>query len=224
MRTISLFLTALFLAAASTSGGIAQPTQATSNTALYANSGDNTTGFKLIYGSASFSSSEGVIVGDCGAGWVSLPVWVTGDFQIDFDVYPDANDAASFFLLYDDASHKGIEILNCTETSFGNHNIGVYSVDDLTDHDQFYFPQSPLATAGAKHFTNQAWTHVTIIKKGLTMTDNVGGQVITADLAKAKGNLPYSMRVGLGYNATTNVGGNGQIGYAHLRIVRVNAN
>ncbi len=218
MNRILTSLAPLFLAAAYSPSGVAQSTPDPSNPPLYVNSGDNTTGFKLKYDGANFTVDGKILVGNCGGGWFALPVWVTGDFQIDFDVYPDANDAASALLLYDDATNKGILMFNCTQTTFLNHNIGIYSVDNLTDHDQFYFPHSPLAMAEAKNFANQTWTHVTIIKKGNTLTDNVGGQVISADLSKE--NIPFAMRVGLGYYATTNVGGNGQIGYINLRIIR----
>ena len=219
MKAILISLTATYLGAASFSSAFAQSTATISNTPLYTNCGDNTTGFNLKFGGASFTVDNHMLVGTEGGGWYSLPVYVSGDFQVDFDVYPDANDAASALMLYDDSNNRGVLMFNCTETTFSNTNIGIYSVNDLTNHDQFYFPNSPLGIAPAKNFTVKAWTHITIIKKGNTLTDNVGGQVISADLSKEK--LPFVLRVGLGYYATTNVGGDGEIGYANLRIVRL---
>jgi hypothetical protein len=215
MKATLISLAALFL------GATAQPASILSDPPLYVNSGTNTTGFTLKFSDPSFTVDNNMLVGPVGGGWVALPVCVTGDFQIDFDVYPDANDAGAYLILFDNASKKGINVANSTNTSYGLHSLEINLVDDLTDHDQFYYTHDTLATAEAKNFPNQAWTHVTIIKKGNTLTDNVGGQVISADLSKA--NLPAMLQVGLSYYATTNMGGDGQIGYINLRVVGLKA-
>jgi hypothetical protein len=75
-----------------------------------------------------------------------------------------------------------------------------------------------LASARAQKFPDQVWTHVTITRTGRKLTDNVGGQTLSADLPANL--LVPKLSVGLGYYATQNVGGNGQMDYANLRVVR----
>jgi hypothetical protein len=220
MKAILISITALFLGTIFSPGGIASPAPTTAQTLIYTNRGDNMAGFILKFNDANFGLDNHMLLGTWGSGWYALPVYLTGDFRIDFDVYPDSNDASSYLILFDESTGKGINVANSTNTSFGLHSLEINSVANLTDHDKFFFDHQTLATAEAKKFPDKAWTHVTIIKKGNTLTDNVGGQIISADLSPAK--LPPTLRLGLGYYASDNVGGDGQIGYGHIRVVRLN--
>jgi hypothetical protein len=190
---------------------------------LYENRGDNTNGFVLKHpsnGIPNFSVHDHVLTGNydrtTNLGWCELPVSVTGDFQVDFDVRADANDACSFLMLFDAASNQGVAMANSTNTSFGTHSLYIDSVKDLTDHEQIYYNHTVLASAESKDFPDQAWTHVRVSKIGNRLIDNVGGQVIFADLPP--GTLPAKVHLGLGYYATKNVGGNGRIAYANIRV------
>jgi hypothetical protein len=195
---------------------------------LYENRGDNTKGFVLKHpstehpevGALSFSVHDHTLAGNYDAtnrGWCALPVAVNGDFQIDFDVRPDANDACAFLMLFDNASNQGLAVANSTNTSFGTHSLYVFSVKDLTDGQQLFYDHAVLASAEAKKFPDQAWTHVTVSKIGNRLIDNVGGQVIIAQIPP--GTLPAKVHLGIGYYATKNVGGNGRIAYANIRVI-----
>ena len=69
----------------------------------------------------------------------------------------------------------------------------------------------------AQKFPDQTWTHVTISRIGNRVIDNVGGQVIHAEIPA--GTFPQKVHLGLGYYATKNVGGNGQMQYANIRVI-----
>ncbi|HEX4139850.1 MAG TPA: hypothetical protein VHY09_05845 [Candidatus Methylacidiphilales bacterium] len=193
---------------------------------LYENNG-NTTGFETKYAEPNFTVRDHMLVANDPAsgcrpdatGWMAIPAWLTGDYRIDFDVRADANDAMSWLMLFDDTSHKGIFVCNRTNTSFGDPSLSIVRLDDVTLYGQiFNHPASAaLAEANAQKFPDQAWTHVSICKIGNRLIDNVGGQILTAEIPK--GALPAKVHVGLGYYATRNVGGNGQMAYANIRMI-----
>ncbi len=192
---------------------------------LYENRG-NTKGFGPGFAHPSFTPHDTMLVANdpasgCPAdasGWMSIPAWLTGDFQIDLDVRADANDAMSWVMLYDDATRKGLFVCNRTNTSFGDPTHSIVNLTDVTTYDQIFNhgPGPVLASANALKFPNQTWTHVTITKVGNRLFDSVGGQVLTAEIPH--GTLSAKIHVGLGYYATKNVGGNGQMEYANIRM------
>jgi hypothetical protein len=193
---------------------------------VYENRGDNIEGFAVKLGAPNFTIQNNKLVGnatghvgrDDDTGWFSLPVSVSGNFQIDFDAYPDANDAASWLTLFDDATDRGVVVMNATDTSCGTHSLTINSVSNLTQYDQFFIHPTTLASVEAHGFANQTWTHITITREGNTLTDKVGGQIVTADLSNI--NFPTTVRIGLGYYATKNVGGNGQFSYQNIRVIQ----
>ena len=218
MKSLFICLTALFFWSVASNLGTAETTFNQAGPPLYVNRGDNTTGFTLKYGNPSFTVDDNKLVGTEGGGWFALPIVVRGDFQIDFDVYGDSGDVDSYLILTDDNSKGGIMFRNCPEDT-DDSSIAIHYIADLTDHDLFYFPHKPLIFATATNFPNKTWVHIMITKVGNMLTDNVGGQVISADASRQ--NLPAAIRIGLGYYSTTNLGGNGQIGYANIRIVAI---
>ncbi|MCE0521776.1 MAG: hypothetical protein LV480_02575 [Methylacidiphilales bacterium] len=80
---------------------------------LYSNSGNNTTGFVTQYGNLSYSSNGTDIIGATGGGYVNLPVTVSGNFQMSYDFYGNAYDAASFILFMNSDTSNGVQVLNC---------------------------------------------------------------------------------------------------------------
>jgi len=192
--------------------GLAQATNS------YSNSGDNSKGFALRYGSAKFTSNEAELVGASGGGWYALPVKVSGDFQISFDVYNNSNDGDSHLLLVNDSTNAGIDVRNSPQGT-DTPSINIFSGTNLVDYQQFYFPRpdATLASAPTTDFPNATWTHVVITKRGNILTDSVGGQSIQADLSDVS---PASIdRVGLGYYATSNLGGAGQLRYRNIVVM-----
>lgn len=192
---------------------------------LYENRGDNTKGFAIRYSAPNFTPHGVMLVANdpvsgCrpdAVGWMSLPVALPGDFQIDFDVRADANDAMSWTMLFDDATNKGIFICNRTNTSFGDASLSIVALTDLTQYQQIFNHNGALAGAHSEKFPDQTWTHVRITKTGKMLRDDVGGQVISTTLPD--GALSTNSHLGLGYYATKNVGGNGQMQYANIRVI-----
>ena len=209
------------------SGLVDRPRSQEAKRVVYVNPGNNTTGFIVKSAEPNFTVIRNTLVAnaeghhgrDDDTGWFALPASVTGDFQIDFDVFPDAKDAASWVVLFDNTSNCGIVVSNSTETSFGTHSLDINSMEDVTDYNQFFFRHATLANSETGKFSDHTWTHIRIIKKGNRLSDDVGGQIISTDLSNA--NFPQVARVGLGYYATKNLGGNGQFGYANIRIVEL---
>lgn len=189
----------------------------TSPKILYANAGDNTEGFELRTGGISFSVQQHVLVGSTGNGWFSLPVKVRGDFQMDFDVYGDANDVDSNIFFVDPLNGEGILINNCPQET-DTPTLSINTSHSLLDPNCLFAMQA-LALAPSTKFPNRTWTHIRITKKGNILTDDVGGQILSTDLSSA--NFPGEAMVGLGYYSTPNLGGNGLIRYAHIRIIQL---
>jgi len=215
MKIISLALMGiLFLTLSSAHGSDAE----TSQKLLYVNAGDTTDGFLLAYGNLSFSVDQHVLIGASGGGWDKLPVLLKGDFQVDFDVYGDSNDVDSNILFVDELNGEGIEVNNCPQDT-DTPTLGIKYSTHLCDHEGYYFDQTTLVSAASTKFPNRTWTHVTITKKGNILTDNVGGQVISTSVENE--NFPAAARLGLGYYSTQNLGGNGLIRYAHIRVVQL---
>jgi len=184
---------------------------------LYCNSGDNTDGFSLRLPDASFSTDGTELIGASGGGWYALPVTATGDFKVEFDVYGNSGDVDSDTLLVDDETNAGILLNNCPQGT-DTPNLNVCYSDNFTNSSNFFFPSDVLSSAGSTSFPNETWVHVIITKKGNTLTDNVGGQIITADLTDL--DLSSTLRIGLGYYATTNDGGVGNIEYKNIKVTQ----
>jgi hypothetical protein len=186
---------------------------------LYSNPGDNITGFDLMYGNPCFSvDPQHDLLGASGGGWFALPVVLTGDFQLDFDVYGDSGDVDSDIIFADDQTGAGIEVNDCPQNT-DTPTINIKWSANLCTHQSFYFDLTTLASAPSTNFPNFTWTHIRITKKGNTLTDNVGGQVILADVSNGK--FPTEARLGLGYYSTQNLGGAGLIRYAHIRVIQL---
>jgi hypothetical protein len=189
---------------------------------IYSNTGDNTTGFSTMYdpgGSATTMVSNGTnIVESNGGIWDMLPVTVSGDFQISFDVNNNSFDGDSHFLLVDDSSNGGLDMRNSPQGT-DTPSINIFSGTDFTNYNQFFFPTvgATLATATTTNFPNQTWTHITITKTGNILTDNVGGQIIQANVSSV--GLSSTLRVGLGAYATTFNGGAGTLSYRNITVV-----
>jgi hypothetical protein len=186
---------------------------------LYTNSGNNTEGFRTAYGNALLKSDGRCIVESNGGTWSLLPVKVTGDFKITYDILNNSLDGDAHLLLVDPATNGGIDVKNCpqgTDTPFNY----IFSGSNFADYNQFFFPslQNTLVTEPATSFPVASWTHVIITRKGNVITDNVGGQIIRADVGKL--NLPATLRVGLGGYATTFGGGVGCLSFRNLTVAR----
>jgi hypothetical protein len=191
---------------------------ANSGRLLYFNAGDNTRGFAPGYGNVSFSVHNHALVGASGGGWSALPVLLEGNFEFDYDVYGDSGDVDSDIVFVDEElNNVGILVNNCPQNT-DTPTVNILSNKHLNDQG-FYFDSTRLSGAPSTRFPNCTWTHVRIIKKGNILTDDVGGQVISANLEKVS--FPISARLGLGYYATQNLGGTGQIRYANLRLVQL---
>jgi len=85
---------------------------------LYSNTGNNTTGFVLEYAGDQSNAdlvSNGTILTEgnsSGGGWYDLPVQVSGNFQISFQVYNDSNDGNAHLLLVNPSTNGGLDIRN----------------------------------------------------------------------------------------------------------------
>ncbi|MCE0522566.1 MAG: PEP-CTERM sorting domain-containing protein [Methylacidiphilales bacterium] len=185
---------------------------------LYSNSGNNTTGFVTQYGNLSFSSNGTDLIGSPGGGYVNLPVTVNGDFQMSFDVYGNSYDVDSDILFLSHGTAAGVQIRNCPQ---GTDTPSLYleSGTHFADYEGFYWDNTVLAQAASTNFPLQTWTSITITKIGNTLTDDVGGQILTTDLTAL--DLSSSLDIGLGYYATTYEGGVGQIEYRNIVIAAV---
>ena len=186
----------------------------------YENPGDNIKDFELMYGDLSYSVVDHYVLGASGGGWFALPVVLKGDFQVDLDVYGDSGDVDSDLIFADDNTGAGFQICNCPEDT-DTPTINIRTSTNLCTHETFYYSLTTLVSAPSSHFPNNTWTHIRITKKGNTLTDDVGGQIISTDVSNA--NFPAAARFGLGYYATRNLGGAGQIRYAHIRVVQLPA-
>jgi hypothetical protein len=133
--------------------------------------------------------------------WDTIPVTATGNFQISFQVYNDTYDGDSHILLLNTGTDAGVDVRNSPQGT-DTPNINIFSGTNFTNFSQFFFPTpaATLATAQATHFPNQTWTQVTITLNNGILADNVGGQVI---LANVSGLLTSSIQLGLGGYATT---------------------
>jgi hypothetical protein len=189
-------------------------------TIVYKNRGDNLKDVKPVFDPTLFKVEHGNIVGRDGGCWESLPVYVCGDAQIDYDVYTDAGDSGAFFILYGSANKEGINIVNCPNNTFNGHNI-IEHIYDLLDHQKFYYTFDTLTTQPSTNFPRNQWVHVTITKKGDQLIDNVGGQVVHADISSAQ--LSGVISMGLGFYATKNIGGGGMLKYANIRVIQLSA-
>lgn len=161
----------------------------------YVNSGNNVTGFVARFVDPHFISNGTEIIGS-GNGWVALPVKVSGDFQIKYDVFGNSFDVDSHLLLVNDATTDGVD---CVASPVGSDtpSINIYNQKNLASYTPFYFATTYLAKASTTGFINYTWTHATITKVGTNITFNVGGQTISAKVTTA--DLPTVARVGLGY-------------------------
>lgn len=183
--------------------------------AEYINIGDNIRGFSMRYGNPTINTDGKTLNAFPGGGWYVLPVRADGDFRIEFDVFNDSDDGDSHLLLVDDATNAGIDVRNSPQGT-DTPTINIFAAKNLAAYDDFYFPKTTLATANATAFPNRAWTHVIITKIGNKLTDNCGGQVITADLGNVF--FPAKAHIGLGYYATNFQGGKGTMNYRNIRI------
>jgi len=172
----------------------------------------------MEYGSLSYSSNGTDIIGATGGGYVNLPVTLSGDFQMSFDVYGNSNDVDSDILFVSSGTDAGIQIRNCPQNT-DTPNLYLEGGSHFADYNGFYWDHTTLATAASTNFPLQTWTHITLTKKGNTLTDNVGGQILITDLTSL--NLSSHLDVGLGYYATTNLGGVGQIEYRNILITAI---
>jgi hypothetical protein len=185
---------------------------------LYYNPGNNTTGFTTQYGNLSYSSNGIDLIGASGGGYVTLPLTVSGNFQMTFDVYGNSNDVDSDILFLSSGTDAGIQIRNCPQNT-DTPNLYLEEGTHFADYNGFYWDNTVLATAVSTNFPLQTWTQITITKNGNTLIDNVGGQILTTDLTFL--NLASTLDVGLGYYATTTLGGVGQIEYSNILITTV---
>jgi len=182
---------------------------------LYSNSGNNTTGFALQYGNVSYSTNGAYLTGASGGGYVNLPLTINGNFQMSFDVYGNSNDVDSDILFLSAGTAAGIQIRNCPQNT-DTPNLYLEGGTHFADYEGFYWDNTVLAQAPSTNFPNETWTHITITKNGNTLIYNVGGQILTTDLTSL--NLSSSLNIGLGYYATTTLGGVGQIEYRNILI------
>jgi hypothetical protein len=191
---------------------------------LYTNHGDNTEGFDVKFYHPNFTPHNHVLIGndpghhsrDDDSGWLALPVSVESDFRIDYDVYSDARDGSGWLILFDDSSKKGLCLSSSPRGSSAN-SINIFAMENLTDRDSVFDQNVKLATASTTNFPDQTWTHVTITKAGNMLTENVGGQIISTELPVDS--LPKKIHVGLGYYATKNLGGDGEMSFANILVV-----
>ena len=109
-------------------------------------------------------------------------------------------------------------VCNRTNTSYGDPSISISSMPNLYDFDQLFYHHNTIASAIAQNFPDQVWTHITITKVGHTLTDCVGGQTISTEVTD--GIWPAKAPLGLGYYATKNVGGDGRMAYANIRVIQ----
>ncbi len=181
----------------------------------YSNSGDNTTGFVVRSGGPNISSDGSVINCTVGGGWDAIPVEVSGNFKIEFDVINNSFDGDSHIFLVDDTTNAGVDVVNSPQGT-DTPNINVLYSNNFGDSGAYYFPPHTLASQNSTAFPNMTWTHVIISKNGNILTDNVGGQIMTADVSNIY--FPPLARVGLGYYATTYRGGAGNIKYRNIVI------
>jgi hypothetical protein len=195
---------------------------------LYSNTGNNTTGFVLAYGgdqghgdpaNADLISTGTVITpgNTAGGGWYDLPVQVSGNFQISFQVNNNSFDGNAHLLLVNPSTNGGLDVRNDPEGTIVS-NINIFSGTNFANYNQFYFPSASdtLATATTTNFPNQTWTTITISLTNNILTDNAGGQIIQTNIGGL--GLPETLQVGLGYYATTYNGGAGQIQFRNITV------
>lgn len=182
---------------------------------IYSNTGDNTTGFSTRYGTGSLTSDGTDIVESTGGTWDALPVLVSGNFQISFQINNNSFDGDSHLLLINDSTNGGLDVRNSPQGT-DTPNINIFSGTNFVDYNQYFFPtlSATLATATSTSFPNQSWTTIIITRTGNIITDNVGGQIIQADVTSV--GLPNTLRIGLGAYATTYNGGTGQLLYRNI--------
>ncbi len=186
--------------------------------AEYIDAGDNMKGFSGRYGNPTLRSDGKTLNAFPGGGWYALPLRASGNFKIEFDVYNDSNDGDSHLLLVDDATNAGIDVRNSPQGT-DTPTINIFYAKNLATYNDFYFPGAALATANTTAFPNRTWTHVVITKVGNKLTDNCGGQVISADLGKIF--FPPRARIGLGYYSTNYQGGKGTMQYRNIHITEI---
>jgi hypothetical protein len=185
---------------------------------LYSNTGDNTKGFEVQYGNLSFSSDGTVLTGASGGGYVKLPVTVNGDFQMSFDVFGDSLDVDSNIFILHSGTAMGFEVRNCPQDT-DTPGLFIHSGTHFSDYQGYYWDNTVVATVAATNFPVQKWTHVVITKEGSKLTDNVGGQILTTGLNLSDSCSTFD--IGLGYYATPNLGGAGQIRYRNIKIIKL---
>jgi hypothetical protein len=190
-----------------------------SATIIYSNDGSNNTGFITQYGNGSLASDGHVVIESNGGTWTALPVTVSTDFDVEYDVYNDSNDGDVHVILFDPETKGGIDIKNCpidTDTP----GIQFISGSNFANYNAFYFPPSSAVLAGAdgSKFPSHTWTHVKIAKRGNMLMESVGGQIIRADIGSL--NLPKTLYIGLGGYATPIGGAPGKISFRKI-LVRI---
>lgn len=184
---------------------------------LYTNSGNNTTGFTPIVVSNSTGSltTNGTDLIESGGSWDVLPVSLSGNFEINYQVYNDSYDGDSHLLLFNQVNYTGIDVRNSPQGT-DTPTINIFSAGDLRTYNGFYIYTAPLVGATTTAFPNQTWTQITVTKTGNILTDNVGGQIIQYNIGSL--GLPSTLGVGIGGYATTYLGGHGQLLYRDIVI------
>lgn len=183
---------------------------------LYSNTGDNTTGLTtvLVSGTGGTITTNGTDLVESGGGrWDVLPVSVSGDFQISYQVYNDSNDGDSHFLLFNPVDYTGVDVQDSPQGT-DTPTINIFSAGDLRTYNGFFIYTAPLIGAATTAFPNQTWTQITITRTGNILTDNVGGQILQYDMSNL--GLPATLGVGLGAYASTTLGGNAQMLYRNI--------
>jgi hypothetical protein len=140
---------------------------------------------------------------------------VTGNFQISFQVNNNSYDGDSHLLFIDPGTDAGLDVRNSPQST-DTPSINIFSGSDFANYDQYFFPTSSntLATATTTSFPNMTWTQITITRTGNIITDDVGGQIISADVTSQ--NLSTTLDIGLGGYATTISGSAGQLLYRDI--------
>jgi len=188
---------------------------------VYSNTGANTTGFVITYPfGASLTSNGTDLVLNEGGIWDTLPVTVTGNFQLSYQVYNNSGDGDSHVMLLNNGTTGGVGVTNSPQNT-DTPSINIVSATDFTNYNQYFFPTASetLATALSHAFPNDTWTQIIVTKFGNILTDNVGGQTIQYNVSGL--GLSSSFQIGLGGYATTNLGGAGQLLYSNIVVTEI---